>query len=167
MNVKYLSIVWVLNVAGTVVLTLLLICHAIGGITAIRMEHRHIFSYGKLTAEYIKAQGMQGLAMVGDKDSSVSTVVGYLEKPRQIYYPRGSRLGSFVRWDNARASASKRRVIEEALELSRQNTQEVLIILSYALSAKLREQHNLTFLTKFTGSTIGDEGFYLYLMPTP
>ena len=155
----------VLNITGTVLVTVLLICHAIGGITAIRMEHRHIFSYGKLTAEYIKSQGMQDFAMVGDKDSAVSTVVGYLEKPRQIYYPRGSRLGSFVRWDNARASVSKRRVIEEALKLSSQNTQDVLIILNHALGAELREQHNLTFLTKFTGSTVRDEGFHLYLMP--
>ena len=157
----------VLNVSGTVLVTLLLICHAIGGITAVRMEHRYIFSYGKLTAEYIKSQGMQDFAMVGDKDSAVSTVVGYLGKPRQIYYPRGSRLGSFVRWDNTRASVSKRRVIEEALKLRSQNTQDVLIILNHALSAKLREQHNLTFLTKFTGSTIKDEGFHLYLMPAP
>ena len=157
----------VLNITGTVLVTLLLICHAIGGITAVRMEHRHIFSYGKLTAEYIRAQGMQDLAMVGNKDSAVSTVVGYLEKPRQIYYPRGSRLGSFVRWDKARPSVSKRRVIEEALKLSSQNTQDVLIILNHALSAKLREQHNLTFLVKFTGSTVKDEGFHLYLMPAP
>ena len=157
----------VLNITRTVLVTLLLICHAVGGITAVRMEHRHIFSYGKLTAEYIKSQGMQDLAMVGDKDSAVSTVVGYLGKPRQIYYPRGSRLGSFVRWDNARASVSKRRVIEEALKLSSQNTQDVLIILNHALSAKRRKQHNLTFLTKFTGSTVRDEGFHLYLVPAP
>ena len=157
----------VLNITGTVLVTVLLICHAIGGITAVRMEHRHIFSYGKLTAEYIKSQGMQDFAMVGDKDSAASTVVGYLGKPRQIYYPRGSRLGSFVRWDNARASVSKRRVVEEALKLSSQNTQDVLIILNHALGAELREQHTLTFLTKFTGSTIKDEGFYLYLMPAP
>ena len=156
----------VLNVSGTVLVTLLLICHAIGGITAVRMEHRHIFSYGKLTAEYIKSQGMQDLAMVGDKDSAVSTVVGYLPK-RQVYYPRGSRLGSFVRWDNARASVSKRRVIEEALKLSSQNTQDVLIILNRSLSAKRRKQYNLTFLTKFTGSTVRDEGFHLYLVPAP
>ena len=156
----------VLNITRTVLVTLLLICHAIGGITAVRMEHRYIFSYGKLTAEYIKSQGMQDLAMVGDKDSAVSTVVGYLPK-RQVYYPRGSRLGSFVRWDNARASVSKRHVIEEALKLSSQNTQDVLIILNRSLSAKLREQHNLTFLTKFTGSTVRDEGFHLYMVPAP
>ena len=158
----------VLNVAGTTVLTLLLVCHAIGGIIAIRMEHRHIFSYGKLTAEYIRSQGMQDLIMVGHKDSVVSTVVGYLEKPKQIYYPRGKRFGSFIRWDKARTrAASKARVIEEALKLSRQHSQNVLIILNSTLSTKLREQHNLTTLAKFTGSVIDNEGFHLYLMPAP
>ena len=158
----------VLNVSGTVIMTVLLVCHAIGGITAVRMEHRHIFSYGKLTAEYIKSQEMQNLPMIGDIDFAVSTVVGYLEEPRQIYYPRGSRPGSFVRWDNARThDAPDELVIEEAEKLGAQSDQEVLIILNRALSAELREQHNLTFLVKFTGSTVGDEGFHLYLMPAP
>ena len=74
----------VLHKTGMVLVTVLLICHAMGGITAIRMEHRHIFSYGKLTAEYIKSQGMQDHLMVADKDSATSTVVGYLPK-RQVY----------------------------------------------------------------------------------
>ena len=157
----------VLNVAGTVLVTVLLICHAMGGITAVRMEHRHIFSYGKLTAEYIKSQGMQDHLIVADKDSATSTVVGYLPK-RQVYYPHGSRLGSFVRWDKARThSVSKNRVIEEALKLSRQHSQDVLIILNGALGAERRKRHSLSLLAKFTGSTVGDEGFYLYLMPAP
>ena len=60
----------VFNVSGTVLITLLLVFHAVGGITAIRMEHRHIFSYGKLTAEYIKSQGMQDYPIVAEKDSA-------------------------------------------------------------------------------------------------
>ena len=155
----------VLNVGGTVILTLLLICHAIGGVIATRMEHRHIFSYGKLTAEYIKSQGMQDHLIVGEIDFAASTVVGYLQKP-QIYYPRGSRYGSFVRWDKARThNVSDQLVIEEARKLSREHSQPVLIILNRAINAKLIEQHNLSFLVKFTGSVIGNEGFYLYLMP--
>ena len=158
----------VLNMVATVLVTLLLICHAIGGITAVRMEHRHIFSYGKLTAEYIKSQGMQDLPMVGDIDYAVSTVVGYLEKPRQVYYPRGSRLGSFVRWDKARThDAPDTLVIEAAKTLSVEKNKEVLIILNRALGAELRQQHYLTSVAKFTGSVVGDEGFHLYLMPPP
>ena len=158
----------VLNVAGTVLVTLLLICHAIGGIIAVSMERRHVFSYGKLTAEYIRAQGMQGLPMVGNKDSAVSTVVGYLQEPRQIYYPRSRRSSSFIRWDKTRTpSISKRRVVEAAKTLSNEKSQAVLIILNGSLSAKLIEQYDLSFLVKFTGSVVSDEGFHLYLMPPP
>ncbi|MYB95859.1 hypothetical protein F4054_10630 [Candidatus Poribacteria bacterium] len=155
----------VLNVAGTVILTLLLICHAIGGIIATRMEYRHVFSYGKLTAEYIKSQGMQDYLMVGQNDFAAVTVVGYLQKPK-IYYPRGHRFGSFIRWDKVRThNVPNERVIEEAQKLSREHSQAVLIILNSALGAKLCKQHNLSFLAEFTGSVIGNANYYLYLMP--
>ena len=157
----------VLSMAGTVLVTVLLICHAIGGVIAVKMEHRYVFSYGKLTAEYIKSQGMQDHLIVAEKDPATSTVVGYLPK-RQVYYPRGSRLGSFVRWDKARDhSVSKTRAIEEALKLSRQHSQDVLLILNFALDTKRRKQYNLSLLAKFTGSTVSDEGFHLFLMPAP
>jgi len=157
----------VFNMAGTVILSVLLIYQAIGGVFAVSMEHRHIFSYGKLTAEYIKSQDMADYPMVGDVDFAVSTVVGYLEAPRQIYYPRGSRLGSFVRWDKARThDAPDQHVIEAAKMLSAETNKEVLIILNRDLGSELLEQHGLTFLVKFRGSTVGDEGFSLYLMPT-
>ncbi|MCG9132059.1 hypothetical protein J5I95_10295, partial [Candidatus Poribacteria bacterium] len=162
------AIDWVLNRAGTVLVTLLLVCHMIGGIIAVRMEHRHVFSYGKLTAEYIRSQGMQGLPMIGNKDSAVSTVVGYLQEPRQIYYPRSERFGSFVRWDKARThSISKRRVVETAKTRSNEQSQDVLIILNGSLSVKLIKQYDLSFLAKFTGSVVSSEGFHLYLMPSP
>ncbi len=108
---------------------------------------------------------MQDHLIVGEIDFAASTVVGYLQKP-QIYYPRGSRYGSFVRWDKARThNVSDQLVIEEARKLSREHSQPVLIILNRAINAKLIEQHNLSFLVKFTGSVIGNEGFHLYLMP--
>ena len=146
------------------VFVIILIVHFLGGITAVRMDIEHIFSNGKRTAEYIKAQGRQDMLMVGHRDPSVSTVVGYLEKD-QVYYPRGRRFGSFVRWDKARAhSVSNRDVVKEAKMLSTQNSQDVLIIMSSALNVSQIEEYQLTLLEKFTGSTIGDEGFYLYLM---
>ncbi len=149
------------------VFTVILVVHFFGGITAIRMDIEHIFSNGKRTAEYIKAQGMQDMLMVGHSDPSVSTVVGYLEKD-QIYYPRGRRFGSYVRWDKARThSVSNRDVVEEAKTLSTQNSQDVLIIMSVTLNVSQIEEYQLTLLEKFTGSTIGDEGFYLYFLETP
>ena len=149
------------------IFTVILIFHFIGGITAVRMDIRHVFSHGKQTAAYIQTQGMQEMPMVGEIDFAVSTIVGYLQK-EQIYYARGSRFGSFVRWDNARNhEVSDARVIEAAKTLSTQTSQDVLIILNRALDTELREQHRLTALAQFTGSIVADEGFYLYRMPAP
>ncbi len=149
------------------VFIVILVVHFLGGITAVRMDIEHIFSNGKRTAEYIKAQGMQDMLMVGHSDPSVSTVVGYLEKDR-IYYPRGRRFGSYVRWDKARThSVSNRDVVKEAKTLSTQNSQDVLIIMSVTLNVSQIEEYQLTLLEKFTGSTIGDEGFHLYLLKVP
>ena len=148
----------------SLVFTCILIFHYLGGITAISMEKRYVFSNGKRTAEYIKAQDMQNLLMVGNTDVAVSTVVGYLEK-KEVYYPKGSRFGSFVRWDNLRTyGVANEDIIKEAKTLSTQHSQDVLIIMNRTLEVELIEQYQLTFLEQFTGSTIGNEVFHLYLM---
>lgn len=143
-------------------LTFILVCQCIGGIIAVRMELRHVFSFGKQTAEYIKAQGLQDLPMVGDADFAVSTVVGYLQKDH-VYYVRGNRLGSFVRWDQAR-NGSRADVVDVAKTLHTETSQDVLLILNYPLNAALLERFPLTSLAHFTGGVIGREDFHLYLM---
>ena len=103
--------------------------------------------------------------MVGDTDFATSTVVGYLKK-ETIYYPRGSRFGSFIRWDNTRtAEVPTADVLKAAKALSTQASQDVLITLNRAVSAQLQKQYGLINVAHFTGSTIGDEEFYLYQMP--
>ena len=153
--------------AFSILLTLILACHFIGGVTAVFMENRHIFSCGKQTAEYIKARGMREMPMVGDTDFAVSTVVGYLEK-EAIYYPRGSRFGSFIRWDAARtAEVPTADVLEAARTLSMETSQAVLLILNRAVNARLQEQYRLIDVARFTGSIVGDEEFFIYRMPAP
>ena len=149
------------------IFTVILVIHFLGGITALSMDVEHIFSNGKRTAEYIKAEGMHDMLMVGNTDFAVSTVVGYLEKDR-LYYPQGSRYGSFVKWDKARTHAlTNEDIVKEAKTLSKLNSQNVLIIMNRTLGDALVKEYQLTLLEKFTGSTIGDEGFYLYLLSTP
>ena len=158
-----LSTVW--GKSFTPILTVILVFHFIGGITAIRMDYRHVFSYGKRTAEYIKAENMQDMLMVGHGDFAVSTVVGYLEKDA-VHYMRGDRSGSFVRWDNLRNHpVSDEQVVQRAKAFRDEQKRDVLIIMNQALDKELVAQNGLTELVKFTGSTVGNEGFYLYLMP--
>ncbi len=146
------------------VFTCILIFHFLGGITAIAMDYRYIFSNGKRTAEYIKQHEMQEMFMVGDTDFAVSTVVGYLGK-KEVYYPKGSRFGSFVRWDKDRThGVSNAKIVEASELLSTQYNEDVLIIMNRKFEDALIEQYQLTLLQSFTGSTIGDEGFHLYLI---
>ena len=145
--------------------TFIFFCHFIGGVTASGLEHRHVFSYGKQVAEYIRTNDMQDMQIVGEVDYAASTIVGYLEKD-QIYYVHGNRFGSFVRWDAAREpDVTDAEVVESAKTLSGAAAQDILIIMNRALAPDLMAQHNLNLLTEFTGSIVADEGFYLYLMP--
>ena len=149
--------------------TFILICHFIGGMTAVALEARYVFSYGKQVAAYIRAEDIQDMTMIGEVDYAASTIVGYLEKD-EIYYVHGSRFGSFVRWDSVRMpdiDIPDAQVIAEANTLRIQKSQDILIIMNRALEPELIGQHNLTLLTQFTDSIVDDEGFYLYLMLAP
>ncbi|MXY29295.1 hypothetical protein F4Y59_14185 [Candidatus Poribacteria bacterium] len=149
--------------------TFIFVCQFIGGITTVILEDRYVFSYGKQVAEYIKAEDMQDMTIVGEGDYAASTSVVYIEKD-EIYYVHGSRFGSFVRWDDVRmpdVDIPDDQVLKEASILRTQTAQDLLIIMNRSLDPELRAQHNLTFLTQFTGSIVDDEGFYLYLMPIP
>ncbi len=149
--------------------TFIFFCQFIGGITAAILEVRYVFSYGKQVAEYIEAEDRQNMTLVGEVDYAASTIVGYLEKD-EIYYIHGRRFGSFVRWDDVRmpgVDIPDAQVLEAANSLRTQTSQALLIIMNRSLAPELSEQHNLTFLTQFIGSIVGDEGYYLYLMPEP
>ena len=149
--------------------TFIFICHFIGGITAVVLEHRHVFSYGKQVAEYISANDMQDMQMVGEIDYAASTIVGYLEKD-QIHYVHGNRSGSFVRWDDVRepdVDIPDIRVLEVSSALGAQTSQDILIIMNRTLAPELITQYDLNLLTEFIGSIVDDEGFHLYRMPAP
>ena len=163
LDLKFSALSRIAQRCFSVVFTGILIFHFLGGITAVAMDYKYTFSNGKRTAEYIKGQGMQDLLMVGDTDFAVSTVVGYLGK-KEVYYPKGSRFGSFIRWDKARThGVPNPKIVETASLLSNQTDQDVLLIMNRTLQAALIEEYDLELMKSFTGSTIGDEGFHLYL----
>ena len=143
-------------------LTGLLLIHAIGGLRAVANDIRYPFSYGKLTAKFIKAKKLDELPIIGDVDFAASTVVGYLEKG-SIYYMRGNREGSFVRWDKKRThNVNDHQVLEKAKKISDETESDVLLILNRLLSTDFIKKYPVKKLVGFTGSTIGDEGFHLY-----
>ena len=151
------------RICFNLLLTGILFIHLVGGLRAVANEIKYPFSYGKLTAEFIRAKKLDILPMIGDIDYAASTVVGYLGK-KEVYYVRGNRKGSFVRWDSQRAhGVNDTQVMRKAGEVSGQTQTHVLLILNHRLSVDLLATHPVEQLVEFTGSTIGDEGFYLYL----
>lgn len=145
--------------------TIILMFHLIGGIIATFMDYRYVFSYGKATAEFIKSKGMQEMLIVGDKDSAVSTIVGYMEK-ESFYYPLSHQLGSFIVWNQTRMrGVSDGQVIQSANEVGAKYKQDVLVILNRMLNPDMISENSLTELARFTGSIVNSEEFYLYLLP--
>lgn len=151
---------WLWRVGG-VALTGLFAVQAWGGVTAIRMERDHVFSYAKEAAKYIREQGFADHVIIGRQDPAASTSLGYLRKER-FYYTSGERFGSFIVWDKARLTgASDDRVVAAARELS----DDTLVIRNVAWPEESRKRHGIEELTRFTGATV-DEDYYLYRIRT-
>ena len=153
---------------GGILLTGLLALHTLSGLNAVAIDIERPFSLGKRAAEYIQAESLVSLPMIGDHDSFVSTVVGYLRRKRTVHYIRGNREGSFIRWDIKReAEANESIVLSQTQALADQTGGKVLMILHRPLSIELAAQREIRSLASFTGAMgDGKENFYLYLYET-
>ncbi len=148
--------------AAAVGLTLLFALQAFGGLRAHRWDRRIVFSRALEAAEYLRGAGYQDAYIIAHEDAPTSAIVGYLENKR-FYYKRGSRWGSFVRWDRERSrSGSKREVAQTALD----RDHETLIALSGNLSEEVLEENpRIELLQSFMGpAAIGNERFNIYLV---
>jgi len=144
------------------VLTVILFIHLAGGVAGAVMDYMYVFSQGKATADFIRREGMEGMLIVGDTDFTASTVVGYLE--REIYYPRGDRVGSFVIWDKKRTEPlTVKEILERAVKLSLREKKDCLLVLNYRLSDEMISRYSLKEIARFEKAVVGDEVYYLYL----
>ncbi len=154
--------------AGSVLLTGLLAMHAFGGLRAAAIEVERPFSQGKRTAEYIRANGLEELPMIGYPDWSASAVLGHLRPDKRIHYVQGNREGSFVVYDGARRGAGPRgsvyisSLMAQTRALAARNDGKALMILAGKLEIPPGERH-LRPLASFTGAIADDENFWLYL----
>ena len=154
---------------GGILLTGLLALHTLSGLNAVAIDIERPFSLGKRAAEYIQAENLVSLPMIGNHDSFVSTVVGYLRRKRAVHYVPGNREGTFIRWDIKRRSrVDESIVLSQTQTLADQTDGKVLMILHSPLSPSLAAQREIRLLASFTGA-IGEsyENFYLYLYENP
>ncbi len=99
-----------------------------------------VFSAGRATAALLVERGLDRLPLVGDLDIPMSSVLGYLDQ-RTMYYPRGSRFGSFVVLDLGRRGLkiSDENVFNAAHELARTNRSAVGVVLNRRASQAAAE----------------------------
>ena len=156
---------------GGMLLTGLLAIHTLSGLKAVAVDMERPFSLGKRVAEYIQVENLHSLPMIGEKDTCVTPVVGYLRQKRTIHYVRGNREGSFVRYDTGRlTSPDDRTILSQTQTRADQAGGKVLMILNRHLSPEAAAQPGVRKLTVFRGAIHHCEGkyhLYLYEAPTP
>jgi len=118
--------------------SLLLVTHLVFGVSAVRKDIASVFSAGRATARLLVAKDLDGLPIVADPDSLMASVLGYLPQ-RTVYYPRGSRFGSFTTYDQERIDVelSDDQLIDAARGLARESGQPVAIVVARRLPSTL------------------------------
>jgi hypothetical protein len=145
-------------------LTIILFIHFIAGGLSAAMEYRYVFSYGKEVASFIKEHKLHDMFTVVEPDYPASSIVGYLGKD-QVYFLRGDRFGSFVRWDLVRTyPVSDDQIIQKVSSLVDKHDRDILLITNHELESDLVPDNDINQLAAFTGSIRADEGFYLYFV---
>jgi hypothetical protein len=141
-------------------LNILLGIHLAVGMFACSMDWFCPFSASKDTASYIVAQGLEELPILGDQDTAVSAMAGYLG--RSIYYPRIGRAGSFLLFNQERMkNVDEATLLEEAEDLAKRKESFVLLLLNYKLTTV---SDSIILIEDFSKSIVPDEVFYLYLV---
>lgn len=143
--------------------TLILVLNVVAGVTANTLNYLYPFSANKETAMFIKANGLDKMPILGDKDYAASGVAAYLNRP--IYYPVTGRHASFVTWDNKRQGVNPSTILRYAQQYSQEEKQDILLVLTYPPSQDtLAMYNNVSFVEAFTNSVLREEMFILYIM---
>ena len=145
------------------ILTAIFAVQAAGGLFAAGMDIVHPFSQAKAVAGYIKQKGYADLPIVGEMDYLMTPVSGYLG--RKVYFVRGERLGSYVKWDLKRfQDVSPQLILERAEQFAWKKRKDCLILLNFHLDPKLERPGYLTKLTATGRAIVAGEVYRLYLL---
>lgn len=141
------------------ILVALLSVHVAAAAVACVMDWRHHFSHNQRVAQFVREEGYDELYIVADEDAMVSPLTAYLG--RKIYYPRGDREGTFIVWDAHWRFWPQQNALDAARRKAVERGEDVLIISNYRLGAR---DPGVVPVREFTGSIVGDDEYYLYLV---
>ena len=153
---------------GSVLVGLLLAGHVAGAARAVAIEVVHPFSQAEETADYIEAQRLDGLPMLGYPDWSTSAVLGHLPPGKRMNYAQGEREGTYVVYDGARIGEGKEgttgsgSLLRQLETLAERGGGKALLIMGSGTAVVPRDPR-LRALASFTGAVAPDESFTLYL----
>jgi hypothetical protein len=142
-------------------LTVLLAVHAAGGLFAVVLERRYVYSDAKAAAEYLVEHHLEEAPLVAQHDF-VQSVLVYLGR-KEAYFVRSDRLGSFGMWDKERfPPVTDSTCVARARQIAAERRRPAVLIASHALELTGADSLDTHELARFTGSVVGDEDFYLY-----
>jgi len=145
------------------ILTAVFAVQAAGGLFAAGMDIVHPFSQAKAVAGYIRQKGFADLPIVGEMDYLMTPVSGYLG--RKVYFVRGERLGSYVKWDMKRfQNVSPQLILERAEQFAWKKKRDCLILLNFHLDPGIEKPGYLTKLTATGRAIVTGEVYRLYLL---
>lgn len=142
----------------------LLLTHVVLAAMSVRADVSSVFSAGRATAELLVANDLDELPTVADPDAYMTSVLGYLHQ-RTFYYPRGSRFGSYTRYDKARIDVelSDQQLLDAARDLGRENGSAVVIVVARELSAGIDAE--IERIGCRSGEIVPAESFCVYRLP--
>jgi len=143
---------------------LVLLClHLAGGVAASGRDIWLPFSRGKDVAQFIEANGMSDMPILGDKGAPTSPLATYLNRP--IYYPVNSKVGTYIVFDQARRrNLTDKQLIVSIANLVSEERRDVLLVLNYRLSPIVRSAFDIQSVETFPGAIVADETYWLYIV---
>ena len=127
-------------------------------------EWREPYSGGKAVAQFIANSDLRDLPILGDADSAVTSVCGYLGKP--VYYLTSESWGTFVIW-----STKRRDIAGDQTELQRRvqrapvhGTRSVLVV-NYELTPGTVAALGARAVFATPPAIFADEQFWVYYLP--
>jgi hypothetical protein len=146
-----------------IVFTALLGVHAAGGLFAVFLERRYVYSDAKPAAKYLVEHHLEEAPLVAQHDF-VQGVLVYLGR-KEAYLVRPGRVGSFGMWDKERfPPVTDSTCVARARQIAAEQHRPAVLIADHALALTAADSLDTRELARFTGSVVGDEDFYLYLV---
>ncbi|NEQ96707.1 MAG: hypothetical protein F6K30_08290 [Cyanothece sp. SIO2G6] len=160
-TIKILGRKFSLETAYSLLLSLILSVHLVGGLYRFTLDLSVPFSAARATAVYLQKSNLNDEFMVASPDTNMAALAGYLD--RQLYYPELQGLGSFTIFQQGRRIAVNQRDILRQIRtlIPTIGTCRVVLVLVEPLETEL-PRLDIEPLAEFTDSWHRSERMYLY-----